>query len=864
MITISQFIKIAKQFYPKITTYYRHPSLYITFVDDKFLGLDPMARRTVFSNETKISIDDINKLENIATISFDFIADLEQAEFSLFYSKDTDNQHWFPLLNTFQEMPIPQLKNGPTRAIHFYGYKGGQGRSSVLSAVAKSLAIDGYRVLVVDVDFEAPSLDILFEAPTADPNSTVMGLCGWGETVLPRTVFLPPGRAGLIDMIACRPWNEDYDMDYSAFTIRAALDTSILANAVNKIEEFIASMPKDKAYDFVMFDHRTGMATSVLPVVNSWPGSVIITLRHDGLSTQARQMFNILLSRYPSYPGVFLNFSLDPEETRDTIFEKKSQLIDPLLSQLGLAINRGAESQTGDEEIPIDILRRYWIGWFHDRAFLNSSNPEIDEISKDNSDSIMQLREVIGISGKRAQPVASTEAIMASMPDLSPSGALDQGWFIETPEIAKLFQPNAQFNYIFGRKGTGKTRLFRELIRRELGEPLLAAADYGGGGVRSKSPLFLEILAKCGMDYEKFWWLLLNAAIQTENSSRPMEMSSLLEKWITEDWQSVSLNSTPSAVMRLALNKGKKRTFLIDGVETAVSASQLRPFIESLFSFLLSIQSEPRLSSLLTIRLFLRTDLTRTAIQNVEQQTHGRTLELRWYSNAIFNFALARIERINAFNTHFAEACKSIRCRLDDIKEGKLKSEEYEPLLLQIFPAKLKRNNLQTITFLNGYFSDAVGDNDKRAAFYPRLFETFLEFIADPPDSYQSVTSLIEDGRVNQGRILDAHEAAAKAFMNEVKGELNVLLELAPTESHNVQLVDQLIQGFDGLRTPFKLDDHVKVLKERLNDISEENLRKALSKMRELGIFEDRTGYPGEWRAARLYKSALRMKYYRI
>jgi hypothetical protein len=93
---------------------------------------------------------------------------------------------------------------------------------------------------------------------------------------------------------------------------------------------------------------------------------------------------------------------------------------------------------------------------------------------------------------------------------------------------------------------------------------------------------------------------------------------------------------------------------------------------------------------------------------------------------------------------------------------------------------------------------------------------------------------------------------------------LYVLLEFANDQPANEDQVNRLMECFEGLQTPFSLDSHVQALSERMGRAAPEAVRRALLRMKDLGIFEERPGYPGQWRAGRLYKSALRMKYVRV
>jgi hypothetical protein len=240
-----------------------------------------------------------------------------------------------------------------------------------------------------------------------------------------------------------------------------------------------------------------------------------------------------------------------------------------------------------------------------------------------------------------------------------------------------------------------------------------------------------------------------------------------------------------------------------------------------------------------------------------------RVVELRWDSDGIFNYVLGRIERLTWFNENFAETCLEIRENLAVVRAGKLPAQKYEELLLQIFPTKLRRNNLQTLTFLETYFSDASGKNDEGTSFYPRLFDAFLVEISNQAQSMTARGEApIENGRVLHTIVLDAHVKASVQFVHEVKQELYVLLSLSSDDTENRRYVDALIEAFEGRQTPFLQDTLIDFLGERIA-VEAPLLRNALKQMTDIGIFERHPKNPGELRAGRLYKSALRMKYVR-
>lgn len=65
----------------------------------------------------------------------------------------------------------------PCEIIAFYGFKGGAGRSFLLANIAALLVAEGKRVLVMDVDLEAPGLGDFFD-DRADTTRGAQGVLG--------------------------------------------------------------------------------------------------------------------------------------------------------------------------------------------------------------------------------------------------------------------------------------------------------------------------------------------------------------------------------------------------------------------------------------------------------------------------------------------------------------------------------------------------------------------------------------------------------------------------------------------------------------------------------------------------------------
>ncbi|XFB06414.1 MinD/ParA family protein [Azotobacter salinestris] len=861
--TVSELLRLCREKFNRIEVRYAHPTLYIIVIDNSLDGKSEEDRRSKLLANIELEEVELTKLENSSGVSVELVSEAEfEFELSFLSGREKDT-HWLPLMDEKVRNSLPVLGPEQVNAIHFYGFKGGQARSTVLALLAKLLASEGYKILVVDVDIEAPSLDLLFDSVAFDVGTTLMGLCGWSDTVEPVTAFAPLGKEGKIDVIACRPRSENYDMDFAAFAVRASLDISIIREGIAKLKQHVLNMSTEQRYDLVLFDHRTGIAPSVLPALREWRGPTVVFVRPDGLSMQAENTFASLFSQNPENPGAFVSFSLDFDEGKTAKQNLALAPVQQLLQTLSEAIARGAEADASEVELlPPESLENYWVSWYADRALLTSVSPQVEMLLKVNIDSLRQLRDVLGIT-KAVDLSAMT--IPREYKPRSPSGAVDQGWFIETPEINRLFLPHSTISYVTGRKGTGKTRIYKEMVKRGLGEPMFSAADFQGGGILSNSPLQHKLLDACEGDFRKFWWALLGICLES-----PSEHTEAQDGWeqLVTDWcnlpQAQRDERSTSYYASKAYAGRSKRTFLIDGIETAVPSSRLREFVEELLLFMLTIQSDSKLSAVVFVRLFLRADLLQASAQNIEQQTSLRRLELRWDSDGIFNFVLARIEQSAWFNKHFPPVCHLIGEKLDDIRAGRLGPSEYEPLLLSIFPKKLRRNNIQTITFFDSYFSDAGGDSKEGASFYPRLFEEFVHNIALISQAREDKKQdFLENGRLMHGVVLEAHAEATQTFIDGVTQELHGSLELDEDARRNAELVKQMIDSFEGLTTPFKFEETAQIVSGSIGGIDQNKVRAALQRMRDVGIFEAHPNRPGQWRAGRLYKSALRMKYQR-
>jgi hypothetical protein len=270
-----------------------------------------------------------------------------------------------------------------------------------------------------------------------------------------------------------------------------------------------------------------------------------------------------------------------------------------------------------------------------------------------------------------------------------------------------------------------------------------------------------------------------------------------------------------------------------------------------------ALQGDSDFREKVELKLFLRADLARGGVQNLEQQVDGRDLWLSWDLQGILNFMLSRVASSNLpfFEEHFPDVVRGIRNWSNQIREGAVTTDEAFDLLLRIFPEKVTRVNAKMRTFLHLHFADSASGEER---YYPRFVQHFLNAIstADTPNSSDEPFrgTKIEAGRITSALVQYAHDEASRKFLDQVRQELEHLLSLSQSQLQN------LLASFSGQQTPFSVSEMVNLLTQRVR-ISEEEVRVAMESMKSLGIFEQRPGYESsEWRAGRLFKAALRMK----
>ncbi len=809
------------------------PFLQLCVTNPAFQGVEDDDREAYAAKELGLSISELRSAANAALIHFHWIAPGE----SPWIPEKGD--HWL-FRDTWPHPIAPTEQNRPI-LLHFFGYKGGQARSTVLAVLARTLAEGGQKVLLIDADLEAPSLPVIVGKQPRLAASTLLGMYRRPEAAAKPLSCLVTASGGSVDLLAARLPEADEDFEYDAFTLKALLDPSVPQQLGKKIIEHARAA----GYDAVFIDQRTGSSPATLNWFDALPGGICIFARLDDQWQAGARFYRILIERSPSLAAALISFKPD-EENPDTYRSRTSgqtAVLSKIFETAFLA--KLPDPDDSDDIDPADGVadRDRWVMWPYDQAFRISRFPATQDLGQQTRQAISQLVELLELP--TSAPFISKIPAPLSAPAHS-SGLLDSDVLIHTPVLRDLKAENSSISYVFGRKGTGKSRLFRALVEEGLGIPLVADAEFQGAGLRSAD--LKELLSQSSPALPiNLWWKLLAVAVTGEtNRDKIKEALRAGVSGTSDDFRAASRSN----ILR--------KTFLIDGLETAFSPSDVQPYINGLFEVMRLLQSDSEMREKVDLRLFLRTDLKEQAsAQNIEQQLDGRQRYLAWDLQGILNFTLSRLisSAYPIFREAFAEQIGLIDARQAELSSASVGVEEAFALLLPIFPERVRRVNAHMRTFITLHFSDSSGE---AGSYYPRFVLNFLDAINQAGQAGRADAvfrgQLKEENRLSSAVVQYAFDEAAKQFLSAVRLELESVVKLDSNRLH------QLLEAFAGLATPFDRESLAAILSGK-TDIPIDEIRLALNTFKNIGIFEDRPGFAGkEWRAGRIFRSALRMK----
>ena len=163
--------------------------------------------------------------------------------------------------------PVP-LVSDPTRLI-FYSVKGGVGRSTALAVTAAAFSAQGFNVLVVDLDLEAPGLGSFLLRPEDIPKFGIVdwfaaAAAGADVELLISDITGPSSftsARAVVDVVpAAGRVAGAYLLKLArAYTPGSQARTTLASLSQRKVDFLLRQLTSRQRYDIVLIDARTGL-----------------------------------------------------------------------------------------------------------------------------------------------------------------------------------------------------------------------------------------------------------------------------------------------------------------------------------------------------------------------------------------------------------------------------------------------------------------------------------------------------------------------------------------------------------------------------------------------------------------------------
>ena len=555
----------------------------------------------------------------------------------------------------------------------FYSLRGGVGRSTALGYTARILGDRGYTVLCVDMDLEAPGLAALFglEGEIQDRHGLVPLLFDTDQGERP-DIMNHILRVSESDELYCLPAGRP-SADYARM-LRFIDPTAYYREERNPLVELIQRLKNDLTFepDVLLFDARTGMNVLSGPLLFDLSDlSIVAFFPHPQAEKGTEALVRGLLASYTSRSN---GHRLTPEPRF---------VVSPIpasnIAEVEKKYRRRAEEWITTWLSPIDERRQHGESFSENQPDLTHFVTYQEAIA--TSDTIRASREL----WKSYEPIAewiegflpseTEDRVKATKAELRekarreftfPAGmaeAQDRSDLLETFVRTRAIDRALRLDIplVRGRKGTGKTAIFRHLLEEGPHETVtvLAPSTISGSSVVKLPDWMLgeegfrAVDAIDGLAWREFWAFYVALACYTQVPQfQAMQLPGPISRVLSNDAITSELEMV-KAIQRLAglQNSGllandwlqklsrvakTSRLLLFDGLDTGFGNQKedrvrRRRAIEGLFS--LFIEQAEKLRGF-QFKIFLREDIWGELEFENKSHLYGRSVLLEWSSKA--------------------------------------------------------------------------------------------------------------------------------------------------------------------------------------------------------------------------------------
>lgn len=557
----------------------------------------------------------------------------------------------------------------------FYSLRGGVGRSTALAYTARILAKRGRTVLCLDMDLEAPGLTTLFgkEKELREEQGLLSILVDLDQGIQPNIqdhiiriseteelYCLPAGLpnanyARLLNLINTEAWYRE--------------ETNPLRNLINLLNTDLSFKP-----DVILLDARTGLSSFNAPLLFDLADlAIIVFFPHPQseigtkalvralLSSQTqREMAQKLtpeprflvspipMSKAPEVIEKYQNRSLDwINDWLSECNQKRTEAEQMIASEITQFIPYREAIATSDQTL---LDREIWQDFESVADWLERFIPTRNEQRNEQR----LLEKDINIA--ESKPYILSELTFSAGMAENQTDFLEN--FVATELVNRALEPKTPL--ILGRKGTGKTAIFRRI---EEGKQRPSIVVMSPSPLKKKnfwvmSPDGFKEIEKTLIETQGTWrefWILqtslacyLSNAEQTEILPDPA-LSSLIPETLNSELEVIRclqemLRVSGIGILarnwleRLDRAMNRETILLYDGLDTGFGNSELdrdrrKKAIEGLLSLMIDISDN---FNTLRFKVLLRDDIWRKLAFENKSHFYGRMVTLTWEDQADF------------------------------------------------------------------------------------------------------------------------------------------------------------------------------------------------------------------------------------
>ncbi|OKP81517.1 hypothetical protein A3844_26060 [Paenibacillus helianthi] len=709
-------------------------------VSNIFKNLTTTERTDLIRNWVKEFTEDSTQLGFISlyTVSEAISLDLRIDELS---KPELKLQTWFDLINS-DKVKVQLSPDDNAKVVSFYSFKGGVGRTTALIHVAWILAQRGKKIVIVDMDLEAPSLhqalgplkitpkkglvDYLYERVNSlnDDEFDIQIADIIGEVASPKgSIFLVPAGNVTTDYIS-----KVDDLRNLRFN-----DEEIW-------KKFREDLTDQLHPDIILVDSRTGIniwgALSLLQIADE----TMIFMNPTPQNTEGITSIVQSLYRVGQSPFIILSPVISGKAGKERALREWKK-VNSVITENSLL----EYSDDNDDPIMIPFTTEVALSdEYPNKSYIHLYNDIANQLDEETDKHIL-----IQLLSSHERWRVLEDLSFSSIDAKEEKGTSVKALFQKTADFERFLDQATIL--IKGKKGTGKTQLYWTAINhleimRELAQSRLdRVIPISGHGPASGHPLrddfnyINEELFQSKSSWESFWRgyalyrLIINkeAGLELPRNKHFEDLRNIFKKkpksnemWTSEHTKfvlSLSTNNEVKLLIRDALEQASKKLYdknmyiwlLYDDLDQDIPEYSLiqKEAISGLFIFALTLEN----MQVRTIRpkIFLRTDIWHRL--NFTNKSHliGKDVELKWTREDFLKMALRQAQRSPLFDELISKFSPVV-----DINQASEETMEKALELLWGIDRERGRRSKKVSRWVYERLTDANGSTFPRALIY--------------------------------------------------------------------------------------------------------------------------------------------------